>query len=204
MENVLFYFFSSLAIFGALMVIRSENPIHSLLFLVLVFTNGAALLLLLEVEFMAMLFILVYVGAVSILFLFVLMILDLKIAYLSTLDYLPVGGILFLLFLVEIFLLLPGDFGASLGEGQTFLPVWSSLIDKVTNMGAIGLVLYTYYFYFFGMSSLILLVGMIGAILLAMEMEGRYKVRRQQIFQQVSRSFEKAVFLSQKTTRKND
>jgi len=203
METILGEIFFGLAIFGALMVIQSENPIHSLLFLVLVFCNGAALLLLLEVEFMAMLFILVYVGAVAILFLFVLMILNVKIVYFSNFDYLPVGGILFLPLFMETFLLLPGDFILEpLGEGEPYLFIWSLFIDKMTNMEVIGLVLYTYFFYFVEMASLILLVGMIGAIVLAMGMEDRYKVRRQQIFQQVSRNFEKAVFLSHRENKK--
>jgi len=205
MAIYLILFFMSLTIFGALMVIQSENPVHSLLFLVLVFCNAAALLLLLEVEFMAMLFILVYVGAVAVLFLFVLMVLNVKIVYSSSLDYLPVGGILFIPFLMEIFLLLPGDFiSGPLGQGEPYLILWAFFVDKITNMEIIGLVLYTYFFYFVEVASLILLVGMIGAIVLAMEIEDRYKVRRQQVFQQVSRSFEKAVFLSRKTKKKND
>lgn len=198
MEFVLFYLFSSLAILSGLMMIRSENPVHSLLFLVIVFCNGAGLLLLLEVDFLAMLFIIVYVGAIAVLFLFVLMMLNLKLAKYSAKEYLPVGSLIMILFLIDIFLLFQVDFLTS-SEVCNPLPQWFTCMDKITNIEAIGQVFYTYFFYFFGVASLVLLVGIIGAIFLSMEQNDN--VRRQQIFQQVSRDFERAVFLSAKQSK---
>ena len=123
MENFLFYLFSALAIFSAVQVIWSRNPVQSVLYLVLVFINAAGLLLLLEVEFMAMLFLIVYVGAIAILFLFVVMMLAPKISdqglYARSsqgenlaLAYLPVGLLLASLFLAELYLILNGDLTA--------------------------------------------------------------------------------------------
>lgn len=201
MELVLFYIFSSLAVISALMVIRSENPVHSVLFLVLVFFNSAGLLLLLEVEFLAMLFIVVYVGAIAVLFLFVVMMLNVKMAKYSNdlFRYLPVGGLIIFVFLMEMFLLIEGDLVSPLdaSQGSLHLTEWFSKVDKVTNIEILGQVMYTYYFYFFLAASIILLVSMIGAIVLTMQVQ--YNVKRQQIFQQVSRDFERAVFLTSRT-----
>lgn len=203
MELILFYIFSSLAVISALMVIRSENPVHSVLFLVLVFFNSAGLLLLLEVEFLAMLFIVVYVGAIAVLFLFVVMMLNVKLARHThdSLRYLPVGGLVVFAFLMQIFLLVEGDLISPLstGEAGTQITEWFSLVDRVTNIEVIGQVMYTYYFFFFLAASIILLVAMLGAIVLTMQVQ--YNVKRQQVFQQVSRDFERAVFL---TSRKKD
>jgi len=197
-ELTLFYIFSTLAVLSALMVIRSENPVHSVLFLVLVFFNSAGLLLLLEVEFLAMLFIVVYVGAIAVLFLFVVMMLNVKMAKYSNdlLRYLPVGGLIIFVFLMEMFLLIEGDLVSPIEastNGYSFTQ-WFSKVDQVTNIEVIGQVMYTYYFYFFLAASIILLVSMIGAIVLTMQVQ--YNVKRQQIFQQVSRDFERAVFLT--------
>jgi len=182
------------------MVIQSENPIHSVLFLVLVFFNSSGLLLLLEAEFLAMLFIVVYVGAIAVLFLFVVMMLHVKMARYAQdfFGYLPVGGLIFLLFFMEVFLLLEGDLLSPLKteEVSCHLREWSTMVDSITNIQVLGQVMYTYYFYFFLAASVILLVAMIGAILLTMQIQ--YKVKRQQIFQQVSRDFEGATFLARR------
>jgi NADH-quinone oxidoreductase subunit J len=110
-ELVLFYLFSSLAVISSLMVIRSENPVHSVLFLILAFFNASGLLLLLEVEFLAMLFIIVYVGAVAVLFLFVVMMLNIKVSQDTgdVLKYLSIGAIIGIIFLLEIFLVVEGN-----------------------------------------------------------------------------------------------
>ena len=201
MEFILFYIFSSLAVLSALMVIRAENPVHSVLFLVLVFFNSAGLLLLLEVEFLAMLFIIVYVGAIAVLFLFVVMMLNVKMAKYSkeVFRYLPVGGLILLVFFMEVFLLIEGDLISPLqaSEANLYLTEWFNKVDQVTNIEVIGQVMYTYYFFFFLAASVILLVAMIGAIVLTMQVQ--YNVKRQQIFQQVSRDFERAVFLTSRT-----
>jgi len=197
-EALLFYIFSSIAIVSGIMVISSRNPMHSVLFLVLVFCNAAGLLILLETEFLAMLFLVVYVGAIAVLFLFVVMMLNIRITELneSILRYLPVGGIILLIFLFEILSVINGDlvpfFSSNLFQFEadniilstnlnTIL--WSNQIDPTSNIEALGNVLYTYYVYSFIIASLILLVAMIGAILLTMRK--RVNVRKQEIFDQV-------------------
>lgn len=197
-EALLFYIFSSIAVVSAIMVISSRNPVHSVLFLVLVFCNAAGLLILLETEFLAMLFLVVYVGAIAVLFLFVVMMLNIRITELneSILRYLPVGGIILLIFLFEILSVINGDlvpfFSSNLFQFEadniilstnlnTIL--WSNQIDPTSNIEALGNVLYTYYVYSFIIASLILLVAMIGAILLTMRK--RVNVRKQEIFDQV-------------------
>ena len=105
LESILFYAFSTVAILSGLMVIRAENPVHSVLFLILTFFNVSGLLLLLEVEFLAMVFLVVYVGAIAVLFLFVVMMLNIKLGRDSNdlFQYLPIGAIIGLIFLMEIF-----------------------------------------------------------------------------------------------------
>jgi NADH-quinone oxidoreductase subunit J len=180
------------------MVIRSENPVHSVLFLILAFFNAAGLLLLLEVEFLAMLFIIVYVGAVVVLFLFVVMMLNIKASHepRDVLKYLPVGTLIGLIFLLEIFLVVDGNLISLLNpsDASPAIMEWSQKVDQITNVEALGQIMYTYYFYFFLAASIILLVSMVGAITLTLQTQAN--VRRQQIFQQVSRDFEKAVFLT--------
>lgn len=111
-ENFLFYFFSSLALASGIMVIRSKNPVHSVLFLILVFCNAAGLLILLDLDFFAMIFLVVYVGAIAVLFLFVVMMLHIKLTEMNEniLRYLPVGGIIGIIFLIEVLLVVENDF----------------------------------------------------------------------------------------------
>jgi NADH-quinone oxidoreductase subunit J len=197
-ELVLCYLFSSLTAISSLMVIRSENPVHSVLFLILAFFNSAGLLLLLEVEFLAMLLVIVYVGAVAVLFLFVVMMLNIKASNETgdLLRFLPIGGLVGLIFLFEVFLVIEGNLTSLLGSSEVAVGIiqWSQKVDQVTNVEVLGQVLYTYYFYFFLAASISLLVSMIGAIVLVMQTSPN--VKRQQIFQQVSRDYERAVFLT--------
>lgn len=196
--NSLFYFFGSLALVSGVMVIQARNPVHSVLFLILVFFNVAGLLILLGLDFFAMIFLVVYVGAIAVLFLFVVMMLNIKLAEINEkrLRYLPIGGLLGILFLFEIFLIVDNDLiplfshSDSFFLGGTFVQ-YSSLIESVTNIESVGLLLYTYYFYFFIIASLILLVAMIGAIVLTMH-KGVY-VKRQKVFSQNTREFGKTV-----------
>ena len=198
------------------MVIQSRNPVHSVLFLILVFLNSAGLLLLLGLDFFAMLFLVVYVGAIAVLFLFVVMMLNVKSAEISEkrLRYLPVGGLLGLLFLVEIVYIVDNDLiversnlsalfiDQSDSSGvHTFLYntdhipsaiQWYQLVEPYSNIESIGMVMYTYYLLFFLLASLILLVAMIGAILLTMHKT--VSTKRQQVFQQNSREFAKTVY----------
>jgi len=206
----LFYLFSILALLSAFCTVTSKNPIHSVLFLVFVFFNTAGLLILLGVEFLAMLFLIVYVGAVAVLFLFVMMMLNVKISESSSAiyRYLPIGLFLSILFLFEIFLIIEGDLKSvdnvvfiqsEYKILQTEFLVNTSWIDSVispTNVDVIGSVLFTYYSYFFIMASVILLVAMIGAI--ALTLHRRSDVRRQDIYRQLQRDFEVATYLVDK------
>ena len=200
--NLLFYLFSSLALISGVMVIQSRNPVHSVLFLILVFFNAAGLLLLLGLDFFAMIFLVVYIGAIAVLFLFVVMMLNIKLAEINEkkLRYLPIGGLLGLLFLFEIFLIVDNDLIPLLsqeplvGENEIFsltFTDWPSIVESVTNIQAIGQLVYTYYFYFFLMASFILLVAMIGAIVLTMHKS--VGVKHQQVFEQNTREFAKTV-----------
>src|SRR6476646_8217705 len=158
--DLLFYIFSSLALLAGIMVIQSRNPVHSVLFLILVFFNAAGLLILLGLDFFAMIFLVVYVGAIAVLFLFVVMMLNIKLAEINEkkLRYLTIGGLLGVLFLFEIFLIVDNDLIPLLsqeplsGENEIFsltFTDWPSIVESVTNIQAIGQLVYTYYFYFF-------------------------------------------------------
>lgn len=214
--DTLFYLFSCLTLLSAIMVIQSRNPVHSVLFLILVFLNSAGLLLLLGLDFFAMLFLVVYVGAIAVLFLFVVMMLNVKSAEISEkrLRYLPVGGLLGLLFLVEIVYIVDNDLivehsnlsalfsnykqesmtdtGFDLVDPTFSIIQWYQLVEPYSNIESIGMVMYTYYLLFFLLASLILLVAMIGAILLTMHKT--VSTKRQKVFQQNSREFAKTVY----------
>lgn len=200
--NFLFYFFSSLALISGVMVIQARNPVHSVLFLILVFFNSAGLLILLGLDFFAMIFLVVYVGAIAVLFLFVVMMLNIKLAEINEkrLRYLPIGGLLGLLFLFEVFLIVDNDLIPLLITKDpevlnTLSSVdfieWSTMLQTVTNIEAVGQCMYTYYFYFFLVASLILLVAMIGAIVLTMH-KGVH-IKRQRVFEQNTREFAKTI-----------
>ena len=194
--DLLFYSFSSFALISGAMVIQSKNPVHSVLFLILVFFNAAGLLILLGLDFFAMIFLVVYVGAIAVLFLFVVMMLHIKLAEINEkkLRYLPVGGFLGLLFLLEIFLIVDNDLVPLIARehrGESTLTEWGLFVNTLTNCEGLGLLIYTFYFYFFLIASLILLVAMIGAIVLTMH-KGVH-VKRQQVFQQNTREFAKTV-----------
>jgi len=181
-----FYLFASITVASAFMVIASRNPVHSVLFLILAFVNAAALFLMLGAEFLAMILIVVYVGAVAVLFLFVVMMLDVDFAELRQgfLQYLPVGALVGVIFLVELVLVV-GTWASSPGLLKAAeKPIVSA--DRLTNTEAIGQVLYTTYIHYFQLAGIVLLVAMIGAIVLTL----RHKpnVRRQDIGAQVSRT----------------
>nr|AGH24291.1 NADH dehydrogenase subunit 6 [Reclinomonas americana ATCC 50633] len=197
--EILFYFFSFLALSSATFVIASSNSIHSVLFLVLVFCTTSALLILIEAEFIAMVFIMVYVGAIAVLFLFVVMMLNVRLVQFNTsmLKYLPLGGVIGLIFLLELFLIIDSDliplFGLNIEQNTTVFQ-WADKINAVTNVEAIGKILYTHYFYLFLLAGMILLVAMIGAIVLTMYK--RVGVRRQDINEQLSRDFKETIRLT--------
>ena len=197
-ESILFYLFGAITLLSAIMVISSRNPVHSVLFLILSFCGSSGLLILLEAEFMAMIFIVVYVGAIAVLFLFVVMMLNIKISEVidEIYQYLPVGGLIGIIFLLEVFIIVDNDFVPLISsvDGMSTYVDWSGQIDNVTNMSGLGQVLYTHYAIAFLMAGIILLVAMIGAIVLTMQT--RTTVRRQHIFQQVSRDADHAIYLA--------
>jgi NADH-quinone oxidoreductase subunit J len=183
-----FYLFASVCVASAVMVIASKNPVHSVLFLILAFVNAAGLFVLMGAEFLAMILVIVYVGAVAVLFLFVVMMLDVDFTALRQgfLDYLPVGGLIGIVFFGELVAMLVAGSGAlSSGAGKAIAEPIPPLTD-VTNTEALGLVLYTRYVYYFEAAGLVLLVAMIGAIVLTL----RHKpnVKRQNIAEQVART----------------
>ena len=179
-----FYLFAGICVASAFMVIASRNPVHSVLFLILAFVNAAGLFVLLGAEFLAMILIVVYVGAVAVLFLFVVMMLDVGFAELRQgfLDYLPIGGLIGLAFLVELLLVLVAWAIGPTVPGAIAAPT----PDTLTNTEALGRILYTRYVYFFEAAGLILLVAMIGAIVLTLRHKAN--VRRQVIADQVART----------------
>ncbi len=181
-----FYLFSVFSVAAAVMVIVAKNPVHAVLFLILTFFNAAGLFILLGAEFLAMILIIVYVGAVAVLFLFVVMMLDVDFAELKAgfIKNAPVGLLVGGIVLVELVLLFLGrGFGLGVaGQPASAIPTAAS---GISNTKALGLILYTEYVYFFEVAGLILLVAMIGAIVLTLH--HKVGVRRQSIAAQVAR-----------------
>ncbi len=186
---IFFYLFAGVCVASAVMVVTSRNPVHSVLFLILAFVNAAGLFVLLGAEFLAMILIVVYVGAVAVLFLFVVMMLDVDFAELRQgfLNYLPVGALIGVVLLVELLLVVGGWVIAPAAHPS------AAAAANVSNTQALGLVLYTKYVYFFETAGMILLVAMVGAIV--MTLQHKPQVRRQNIAAQVARSRADAVEL---------
>ena len=174
---ILFYIFSIAAVASAFMVISARNPVHSVLFLILAFVNAAGLFMLLGAEFLAMILIVVYVGAVAVLFLFVVMMLDVDFAVLKQgfLQYLPVGALIGAIVLIELVMVVGGW---TLSPAQTTM-VAAPITPGVSTTAALGRILYTQYFYFFQVAGFILLTAMIGSIVLTLR--HRRGVKRQNI-----------------------
>ncbi|NOZ32638.1 MAG: NADH-quinone oxidoreductase subunit J [Alphaproteobacteria bacterium] len=184
-----FYLFSATCIGAAVMVISSRNPVHSVLFLILAFVNAAGIFLLAGAEFLAMILIVVYVGAVAVLFLFVVMMLDVDFAELRKgfLQHLPIGMLIGLIFLIELVLVAVGFVVSPQVAAESVLPI----NDTISNTRALGQVLYTRYVYLFQAAGLVLLVAMIGAIVLTLR--HRKNIKRQDIGRQVGRKRSEAV-----------
>ncbi len=192
-QALAFYLFATVTLASAVMVISARNPVHSVLFLILAFFNAAALFVLMGAEFLAMILVVVYVGAVAVLFLFVVMMLDINFVALREgfLQYLPVGGLIGLILLVELVLVVAAWSVAPDATAVASLPIPPP--DEVDNTKAIGKVLYTKYIYLFQASGLVLLVAMVGAIVLTLRQ--REGVRRQSISRQIGRRREEGVEL---------
>lgn len=178
-----FYLFSFLLIGSAFMVITSRNPVHSVLFLIFAFVNAAGLFLLLGAEFLAMILVVVYVGAVAVLFLFVVMMLDVDFAELRQgfAKHLPLGALLGVLVLVEL-----ASLALTVYARPDALSKASALDPSVSNTEALGRILYTQDVYYFEVAGFVLLVAMIGAIVLTLRHKAN--VKRQNIADQVART----------------
>lgn len=199
-QALAFYLFAAITVASGFMVIASRNPVHSVLFLILAFFNAAGLFVLMGAEFLGMILVIVYVGAVAVLFLFVVMMLDINFVELRQgfLQYLPIGGLIGLILLVELALVLGGWVITPAAKSAATDPI--PAIDQVTNTHALGAVLYTKYIYLFQGAGLILLVAMIGAIVLTLR--SRPGVKRQSISEQVNRPRDAAVAIRKVEPRK--
>ncbi|MCP4619137.1 MAG: NADH-quinone oxidoreductase subunit J [Bradyrhizobium sp.] len=184
-----FYLFAGICVASAVMVVVSRNPVHSVLFLILAFVNASGLFVLMGAEFLAMMLIVVYVGAVAVLFLFVIMMLDVDFSQLREgfIEYLPVGLVIGGIFMFEL-LLIAGSWIIQPGTAKT---ITAAIPANVSNTEALGLVLYTKYIHYFQLAGMVLLVAMIGAIVLTL----RHKayIKRQNINVQNARTPELAM-----------
>ncbi len=186
LQAVFFYLFAVVAVASAFMVISARNPVHSVLFLILTFVNSAGLFLLVGAEFLAMILLVVYVGAVAVLFLFVVMMLDIDFSELraGTLKYAPMGALIGVILAAELIFVIGGSAISPQAMNAITMPI-PALADR-TNTAALGDVLYTTYVFYFQIAGLVLLVAMIGAIVLTLR--HRTTVKRQDISKQVART----------------
>jgi NADH-quinone oxidoreductase subunit J len=191
--DILFYCLSAVLLGAAMAVITAKNPVHSVFFLIVAFFNAAGLFILLGAEYLAMTLVVVYVGAVAVLFLFVVMMLNINFERFRAgfISYLPLGvGVASVLF-VEISALLYQSLQGSVPLAPAGSPAPD--VDQLSNAAAIGVELYTHYALLFQMAGLILLVAMIGAIVLTLR--HRLGVRRQDVSRQNARHPEETVTL---------
>ena len=197
-QALAFYMFAFVAVGAGVLVIASRNPVHSVLFLILAFFNSAGLFVLMGAQFLAMILVIVYVGAVAVLFLFVVMMLDINFVELrrGVLQYLPIGALVGLMLLAELVVVLGSWVVVPEAASLAAVPILP--LDQVTNTEAIGLVIYTDYIYLFQASGLVLLVAMVGAIVLTLR--NRPGVRRQNISDQLARKPGEAIEMVKVTT----
>ena len=193
LQGLTFYLFAAVAVAGGVMVVSARNPVHSVLFLILTFFTTAALFVLIGAEFLAMVLVVVYVGAVAVLFMFVVMMLDINFVEMREgfLQYMPIGVLVGIILLVELLMVL-GTASMSpevLATGTEPIPD----LAQRHNTAAIGDVIYTKYIYLFQAAGMILLVAMVGAIVLTLRQ--RPGVRKQKIADQLARRREDAVEL---------
>ena len=188
-----FYLFAGVCVASAVLVIVSRNPVHSVLYLILAFVNASGLFVLMGAEFLGMMLIVVYVGAVAVLFLFVIMMLDVDFVELREgfLEYLPIGLLIGAIFVVELLLIV----GGKVIDPGTARQITAAIPTNVSNTEALGLVLYTKYIHYFQIAGMVLLVAMIGAIVLTLRHKA--KVKRQDINVQNARTPELAMAVRQ-------
>lgn len=198
--NSLFYFFSSILLVSSLMIIFSQNSIYSVLFLVLSFVSSSSIIFLLECEYISLIFILIYVGAIAVLFLFVVMMLDIKTIYLAkdSLKYFPFGSFLGIVFLSEILIVVPTLFESTNPYSTNLLSNeysdWLHKLDYFTEIISIGHLLYTDYVIQFLLSGNILLLATIGPVTLVL-VRSVQTARTQITFKQLSRTYESVLFI---------
>lgn len=199
--NSLFYIFSCVLLISAVMVIGAQNSVYSVLFLVLSFVSSASLLCLLEYEFLALIFIIIYVGAIAVLFLFVVMMLDIKNLNVTkdSLKYFPFGSFIGLIFVIEILLVISNNFKSNpyftsfLSNSYTN---WLDKIDLFTELESFGQLLYSFYMLQFLIAGLILLLAVIGAVVLTLTTINQSRlVKKQTIFKQLSRNFKNSLLI---------
>ena len=195
-----FYIFAIAAVGSGLMVIASRNPVHSVLFLISAFISAAGLFVLMGAEYLAMLLVVVYVGAVAVLFLFVVMMLDVDFVEMKQgfLEYLPIGGAIAFLVVIELIMVVavwafPSDEELAIAHPSPTAAQTVSNPNGPTNIEEIGLILYTDYVHYFQIAGIILLVAMIGAIVLTFR--AREGVKKQDPAAQVARKREEGVEL---------
>ena len=192
--NLFFYFFSFVLIISALMTILSQNSIYSVLFLVLSFVSSSSVLFLLECEYISLIFIIIYVGAIAVLFLFVVMMLDVKTVYLAkdSLKYFPFGSFIGIVFLIETLLIVPSTFESINPYDTSFLLNyyfdWFNKLDYFTEVMSIGHLLYTDYIIQFLLSGNILLLATIGPVTLVL-IRSTKTTKKQVTFKQLSRTY---------------
>ena len=199
LQALAFYVFAAITVAAGAMVVVSRNPVYSVLFLILAFFNAAALFVLIGAEFIAMILVIVYVGAVAVLFLFVVMMLDINLTELREgfLKYFPVGALIGVVLFAEMLLGL-GIVGAG-SATIAGLNAQGAQVLAIDNTRAIGRVLYTQYFYLFQVAGIVLLVAMIGAIVLTLRT--RPGVRRQKVGDQINRTKEQTMTVVKVPTR---
>jgi NADH-quinone oxidoreductase subunit J len=193
LQALTFYLFATVAVAAGFMVIASRNPVHSVLYLILAFFTSGGLFVLMGAEFLAMIMLIVYIGAVAVLFLFVVMMLDINFVELRQgyLQYLPICGLIGVILAIELlFIVSSWSFG---GDTSLVAATARPVVSEVGNTQSIGRVLYTDYIYAFQAAGIILLVAMIGAIVLTHR--SRPGVKKQNITTQVHRTPEDSVEL---------
>ena len=190
-----FFLFSSIALISAMMVILTSNPVYSALFLILVFFNSGLLILLLDLEFLALIFILIYIGAIMVLVLFVIMMLDIKqtTLYLNMSYYFFISGFFLIILASEFLYFISSDLTSF--QTNTFYSYlnWFGLILEVSNIRNLGLYLYTYFSFYLIVAGLILLIAMLGAISLTLE-DTPTQNKQQQLFKQLNVDPKKSLF----------
>nr|QWM92919.1 NADH dehydrogenase subunit 6 [Thalassiosira pseudonana] len=198
--NLFFYFFSFVLITSSLMTVFSQNSIYSVLFLVLSFVSSSSILFLLECEYVSLIFIIIYVGAIAVLFLFVVMMLDIKTISLvkDSLKYFPFGSFIGIAFLIEILLVVPSTFEAINPYNISFLCNfhldWFNKLDYFTEIMSVGHLLYTDYLIQFLLSGNILLLATIGPVTLVL-IRSIKTTKKQITFKQLSRTYNSVLYI---------